>query len=69
MQTKNLIELTNVTKSFQLASGTFDALKNVSLAIRPGQLVAVTGKSGSGKSTLLNVLTGIDKPSHGSQHH
>ena len=68
MKNKNLIELTNVTKSFQLASGTFQALKNVTLGIEKGKLVAVTGKSGSGKSTLLNILTGIDKPSSGSVH-
>jgi putative ABC transport system ATP-binding protein len=65
-QNKTLIELTDVTKSFTLASGTFQALKNVSLQIPKGQLIAITGKSGSGKSTLLNIITGIDKPTHGS---
>lgn len=66
VQHKQVIELTNVTKSFTLASGTFQALKNSTLSIRAGQLVAVTGKSGSGKSTLLNLITGIDKPTEGS---
>jgi putative ABC transport system ATP-binding protein len=65
-QNKNLIELSHVTKSFPLASGTFQALKNVSLHIQKGQLVAITGKSGSGKSTLLNIIAGIDKPTQGS---
>ncbi|MFM9840350.1 MAG: ABC transporter ATP-binding protein [Cyclobacteriaceae bacterium] len=65
-QNKTLIELTDVTKSFTLASGTFQALKNVSLQIPKGQLIAITGKSGSGKSTLLNIIAGIDKPTHGS---
>lgn len=65
-QTKNLIELNHVTKSFPLASGTFQALKDVSLTIQKEQLVAVTGKSGSGKSTLLNIIAGIDKPTEGS---
>lgn len=63
---KDLIELSHVTKSFPLASGTFQALKNVSLHIQKGQLVAVAGKSGSGKSTLLNIIAGVDKPSEGS---
>jgi putative ABC transport system ATP-binding protein len=67
-QSKNkiLIELSHVTKSFPVASGTFHALKDVNLKIESGQLIAITGKSGSGKSTLLNIITGIDKPSDGS---
>ncbi|WP_338870815.1 ABC transporter ATP-binding protein [Spirosoma sp. SC4-14] len=66
MQHKTIIELAEVTKTFTLASGTFQALKRVSLTISSGQLVAITGKSGSGKSTLLNIITGIDKPTAGS---
>jgi putative ABC transport system ATP-binding protein len=65
-QSNTLIELSQVTKSYPVASGSFSALKNVSLTIESGQLVAITGKSGSGKSTLLNVITGIDKPTAGS---
>lgn len=60
-----LIELSHVTKAFPLASGIFKALKDVSISISEGQLVAVTGKSGSGKSTLLNIIAGIDKPTEG----
>jgi putative ABC transport system ATP-binding protein len=66
LQNNNLIELNRVTKSFPLDSGVFHALKDITLSIKKGQLVAVTGKSGSGKSTLLNVIAGIDKPTEGS---
>ena len=65
-QSKTLIELRHVTKSYPVASGTFSALKDVSFKIDSRQLVAITGKSGSGKSTLLNVITGIDRPTEGS---
>jgi putative ABC transport system ATP-binding protein len=63
---RSLIELSHVTKSHPVASGTFHALKDVSLTIKSKQLIAITGKSGSGKSTLLNIITGIDSPSEGS---
>ena len=62
----NLIQLSNITKSYATASGTFHALRNVSLNIRGSQLIAITGKSGSGKSTLLNIIAGIDKPTEGN---
>jgi putative ABC transport system ATP-binding protein len=44
------------------------ALQGVSLALRRGEFVAVTGPSGSGKSTLLACLAGMDDPDGGSVH-
>ena len=60
-----IIDVRDVTKSFDTAHGAFRALQGVSLSIERGEMIAVTGKSGSGKSTLLNILTGIDRPSSG----
>jgi len=65
-QSKPLIELSQVTKCYPVASGSFTAIKNITLTIASRQLVSITGKSGSGKSTLLNIITGIDSPTEGS---
>ena len=61
-----LIQLRNVTKDYQSASGHFSALKSTNIDIRAGECVAVVGRSGSGKTTLINLLTGIDTPSTGA---
>src|SRR4051812_15116625 len=55
------ISLVNVTKRY----GTFNALENVNLDIRSGELIALLGPSGSGKTTLLRVVAGFDWPDEG----
>ncbi len=64
-QTEVLIDINKVTKSFGTSYGNFIALKEISLQIKRGQLIALTGKSGSGKTTLLNIMAGIDRPTQG----
>ena len=59
------IDLSNISKAYHTASGPFTALRDITLRVRRGQMVALTGKSGSGKSTLLNIISGIDRPSSG----
>ncbi len=60
-----LIQLRGVTKSYDTPGGPFTALRDVSLQVHTGELVAIVGRSGSGKSTLVNVITGIDRPTRG----
>ena len=55
----------DVVKRFPVGDGEVTVLRGVSLAIAPGEFVALVGPSGNGKSTLLNMMTGIDHPSEG----
>ncbi|MBN1231364.1 MAG: ABC transporter ATP-binding protein [Anaerolineales bacterium] len=62
---ENLIDLRGVSRIYQGPAGDINALKEVNLKVSGGEFVGVKGPSGSGKSTLLNMITGIDRPSHG----
>jgi len=61
-----LIDLHQVSKTYDSPSGSFRALHDINLRIRVGEFIAVVGKSGSGKTTLLNILAGIDRVSRGT---
>ncbi len=60
-----VLELKNVNKSFYTELGELEVLKDISLALRKGEIIAIVGPSGSGKSTLLNIISRLIKPTEG----
>ena len=64
---KVIIKANGLSKIYNKdASGEIAALRNLSLEIRKGELIAIMGSSGSGKSTLMNILGCLDKPTEGT---
>lgn len=55
----------NLSKVYEVGEQRVQALENISLSIKEGSFVALTGTSGSGKSTLLHCLGGLDNPTSG----
>ena len=60
-----IIELSNVTKTYQQGKVSVHALRGLDLQVRPGEFLALTGPSGSGKTTALNIIGALDTPTSG----
>ena len=61
----NLLEVSNICKTYGSGETAVHALKKVSFSIPKGEYVAIVGESGSGKSTLLNMIGALDMPTSG----
>ena len=62
----SLIEIEQVTKTYNPTTIPVEALRGIDLKIEKGEFTAIVGPSGSGKSTLLNIIGGLDQLTNGS---
>ena len=62
---EDLVRTEALTRIYRVGTREVPALQGVSLAVEPGQFVALRGRSGSGKTTLLNCVGGLDRPTAG----
>lgn len=60
-----VLSINNVSKTFYTNIGELEVIKDLSMSVKKGEIVAIVGPSGSGKSTLLNLISGLLKPNNG----
>jgi putative ABC transport system ATP-binding protein len=61
-----MVETVDLSRDYEMPGGVVHAVRDVSIRVGRGQLVALRGRSGSGKTTLLSMVGALDRPTRGS---
>jgi putative ABC transport system ATP-binding protein len=65
---QTMIQMENITKTYQLGGNEVPILKGINIEINSGEYVSIMGASGSGKSTLMNIIGCLDRPTQGAYY-
>ena len=61
-----IIEVRDLSKTFETDDGKVEALQNISLSVQAGDIYGIIGMSGAGKSTLVRCLNYLERPTSGT---
>jgi putative ABC transport system ATP-binding protein len=64
--TKEILNMTDIVKTYQMGEEYQDVLKGVNLTVQEGEFISILGPSGSGKSTMMNIIGCLDTPTSGT---
>ena len=63
---KNKLTINNLSKTYFTNLGSIDAIDNINIKVKEGEILGIIGNSGCGKSTLLSILAGLEKETKGT---